>query len=75
MGASRKCVLRVSGDYGACLGGGGGIYPPVRVVILGRGWKSILWVFFGACARFLVVGGMDIPENIFPRCTAVKMAF
>lgn len=36
---------------------------------------SILTAFFGACARFSVVGGMDIPETPFYRCTAVITAF
>lgn len=36
---------------------------------------SILTAFFGTCARFSVVGGMDIPEKPFYRCTAVITAF
>lgn len=65
---------------GGCLGGGG---ISARGGDWGRGGggdivgrrKSILGAFFGAWARFLVAGGMDIPENLFCRCTGIKTAF
>lgn len=54
---------------------GGRVIMVWVVVGLGAGWKSILWAFFGACARVSVAGGMDIPENLFRRCTGIKTAF
>lgn len=58
--------IRPGRGYGLRVRGGGDI---------GVGRKSILWAFFGAWARFLVVGGADIPENAFCRCAPIKTAF
>lgn len=69
------------GWKGDCLGGGG--------ISARRGWglrargcgdfvagrKSIFGAFFGACGRFSVAGGVDIPEKLCCRCTPIKTAF
>lgn len=55
--------------------GGGMDCGGVGVVMWGGGGKSIFWGVFGAWVRFWVMGGVDIPENLFCRCTPIKTAF
>lgn len=41
----------------------------------GAGWKSILWAFFGACARFSMAGGMEYRKNKNPAPRSLKRLF
>ena len=80
--ARGKWVLRVGGGWRWRLSGGLGERRVGWYGLRARGCgdfvagrKLILRAFFGACARFWVMGGVDIPENLFCRCTPIKTAF
>lgn len=81
-GAREERLLRVGGGDGDCLGGGGGISARGGWGLrargggdFGAGRKSILWAFFGACARFWVAGGVDYRKNHFAVVRALKRLF
>jgi hypothetical protein len=45
------------------------------VVILGRGGNRFYGRFLGAWARFLVAGGVDMPETLFAVVRPLKRLF